>query len=87
MSSLQCITLYTLAVGSLMYAMLCTRADIYYEVGMVNRYQSNLGPKLWTIVKQIFKKLKRTRDYMLTCGCLNLIPIGYTDSDSISYMK
>ena len=36
---------YTSAVGSLMYAMLCTRLDIYYSIGMVSRYQSNPGPK------------------------------------------
>ena len=32
---------YASAVGSLMYAMLCTRLDICYLVGMVSRYQSN----------------------------------------------
>ena len=31
---------YASAVGSLMYAMLCTRPDICFEVGMVSRYQS-----------------------------------------------
>ena len=29
---------YASAVGSLMYAMLCTRPDICYSVGMVSRY-------------------------------------------------
>ena len=29
---------YVLAVGSLMYAMLCTRLDIYYVVGIGNIY-------------------------------------------------
>ena len=29
---------FALAVGSLMYAMLCTRPDIYYTVGIVSRY-------------------------------------------------
>ena len=36
---------YASAVGSLMYAMLCTRPDICYSVGMISRYQSNPGPK------------------------------------------
>ena len=31
---------YASAVGSLMYAMLCTRPDIYFFIGMVSRYQS-----------------------------------------------
>ena len=56
---------YTSAVGSLMYAMLYTRPDIYFVVGMVNRYQSNPWQEHWTAVKLIIKYLKRTRDYML----------------------
>ena len=56
---------YASAVGSLMYVMLCTRPDICYSVGMVNRYQSNPGPKHWQAVKHILKYLRRTRDYML----------------------
>ena len=32
---------YSNVVGSLMYAMMCTRPDICYVVGMVSRYQSN----------------------------------------------
>ena len=38
---------YALAVGSLMYAMLCTRPDICHAVGMVSRYQANPGLKHW----------------------------------------
>lgn len=34
---------YVSAVGSLMYSMLCTRADICYAVGIVSCYQSNSG--------------------------------------------
>ena len=34
---------YASAVGSLMYAMLCTRPDICYSVRIVSRYQSNPG--------------------------------------------
>ena len=36
---------YASTVASLIYAMLCTRLDIYYLVGMVSWYQSNPGPK------------------------------------------
>ena len=34
---------YALAIGSLMYAQVCTRPDIAYIVGMLSRYLSNLG--------------------------------------------
>ena len=29
---------YALVVGSLMYAMICTRPNVYYVVGIVSRY-------------------------------------------------
>ena len=36
---------YFISVRSLMYAIMCTRLDICYVVGLVSRYQSNLGRK------------------------------------------
>ena len=36
---------YASVVGSLMYAMMCTRLDICYAIGLVRRFQSNPGPK------------------------------------------
>ena len=72
---------YASIVGSLMYVMLCTRLDICYSVGMIGRYQSNLGLKHWQAIKHILKYLRRTRDYMLVYRSKDLIPIGYTDSD------
>ena len=56
---------YASAVESLMYAMLCTRPDICYSVGIVSQYQSNPGPTHWEVVKHILKYLRRMRDYML----------------------
>ncbi|TYK16841.1 gag/pol protein [Cucumis melo var. makuwa] len=72
---------YASAVGSLMYAMLCTRPDICYALGIVSRYKSNPGLAHWIAVKTILKYLRRTRDYMLVYGSMDLILIGYTDSD------
>ena len=72
---------YASVVGSLMYVMLCTRPDIYYSVGMVSWYQSNLEPKIWQVVKHILKYLWRTREYMFVYRCEDLIPIGYTNLD------
>ena len=36
---------YANAINSLMYAMMCTCPDICYAIGLVSRYQSNLGQK------------------------------------------
>ena len=72
---------YASAVGSLMYAMLCTRPDICYAVGIVSHFQSNPGLDHWIAVKHILKYLRRTRNYMLVYSGGDLNPIGYTDSD------
>ena len=72
---------YASAVESLMYAMLCTRPDICFAVGMVSRYQSDPGEEHWIVVKHIFKYLRTMRDYMLVYQDESLVPIGYTDSN------
>lgn len=72
---------YASAVGSLMYAMLCTRPDIAYAVGIVSKFQSNPGEEHWTAVKHILKYLRRTKDYCLVYGGGSLKIKGYTDSD------
>jgi len=45
-------------VGSLMYAMLCTRPDICFAVDLVSHYQSNLRSAHWQAVKRIFCYLR-----------------------------
>lgn len=42
---------YALVVGSLMYAMVCTRLDIAHAMGVVSRYMRNLGMEHWNAVK------------------------------------
>ena len=64
-----------------MYAMLCTRLDIYNVVGKVSCYQSNPRLGHWIAVKHILKYLRRTRDYMLVYSGADLNSIGYTDFD------
>jgi hypothetical protein len=46
---------YASAVGSLMYAMVCTRLDISHVVGVLSRYMSKPGKEHWTSVKRIFQ--------------------------------
>ena len=52
---------------------------------MVNKNHSNPGLEHWTTVKNILKYLRRTKDYMVMYGGDKLIPVGYTDSDFMSY--
>ena len=52
---------YASAMGSLMYAMLCTRLDICYVVGIVSRYQSKPGRTIGlrsSIYSRILKELE-----------------------------
>ena len=72
---------YASAVGSLMYAMLCTRPDIAYAVSIVSRFQANPGREHWQTVKSILKYLRRTKDMILVYGNGELKVDGYTDSD------
>ena len=43
---------YVSAVGSLIYAMVCTRPDIAYAVGVLSRYMSKPRKENWTEVKR-----------------------------------
>ena len=72
---------YSSAVGSIMYAMICTRPDIAFAVGVVSRYMSNLGKKHWEAVKGIMRYLNGTRDVCICFGSKGTCVEGYTDAD------
>ena len=72
---------YASAIGSIMYAMLCTRPDVCLAISLAGRYQSNPRVHHWTTVKNILKYLKRTKDMFLVYGCdKELIVNGYVDA-------
>ena len=72
---------YASAIGSLMYAMLCTRPDLCFAVGMVSCYQSNLGLAHWRTVKRILRCLHGTIDHALCYHGRDLRLTGYSDVD------
>ncbi|KAL6544050.1 hypothetical protein OROGR_010547 [Orobanche gracilis] len=72
---------YASAVGSLMYAMVCTRPDIAHAVGVVSRFLSNPGKKHWEAVKWIFRYLRGTSKLGITFGNGKTMLVGYTDLD------
>ncbi|KAK8593699.1 hypothetical protein V6N12_045774 [Hibiscus sabdariffa] len=43
---------YASAIGSIMYAMICTRPDLSYALSMTSRYQANPGVVSWKSSKQ-----------------------------------
>jgi hypothetical protein len=73
---------YASAVGSLMYAQVCTRPDIAYAVGVLGRYQINPGVDHWRAAKKVMRYLQGTKNFMLMYKRTdNLEVIGYSDSD------
>ncbi|CAA7023986.1 unnamed protein product [Microthlaspi erraticum] len=51
-------TPYASAVGSLMYAMIGSRPDLAYAVGVISRFMSNPGRGHWTAVKWVLRYLR-----------------------------
>lgn len=72
---------YSSAVGSLMYAMVCTRPDIAHAVGVVSRFLSKPGREHWNAVKWILRYLRGTSGLKLCFGGGESVLTGYTDSD------
>ena len=69
---------YSFAIGSLMYAMICTWLDIAFAVGVVSRYMSNLGNKHWEAVKGIMRYVNCTNKLWICFGRNGACFFGYT---------
>jgi ATP-binding cassette subfamily B (MDR/TAP) protein 1 len=72
---------YSSAVGSLMYAMVCTRPDIAHAVGVVSRFMHNPGKEHWQAVQWILRYLRGTSGQCLVFGGSKLAVQGFVDSD------
>src|SRR5262249_16722151 len=71
---------YASAVGSIMYAMICTRPDVANALCITSQYQANPGELHWGAVKCILKYLRRTKDLFLLYGGEDLQLRAFTDS-------
>ncbi|XP_052887987.1 secreted RxLR effector protein 161-like [Gossypium arboreum] len=76
---------YSSAVESLIYVMLSTHPDICFTIGMISRYQTNLGHRYWQSIKHILRYPKRTKDYMLVYSEEDFTLVGYTYSNFQTY--
>ncbi|GJX71954.1 hypothetical protein Tco_0309125 [Tanacetum coccineum] len=56
---------YASSVGSIMYAVRCTRPDVAFPQNITSRFQQNPGELYWTAVKNILKYLRYTKDMFL----------------------
>ncbi|VFQ79198.1 unnamed protein product [Cuscuta campestris] len=71
---------YASAIGSIMYAMICTRPDVSFALSVTSRYQGSPREAHWTAVKNILKYLRNTKDAFLVYGGEEeLKVVGYTD--------
>eukprot|EP00253_Pinus_taeda_P022403 PITA_22403 len=52
---------YASEIGSLMYAMVCTRPNIAHAVEVLSRFMSKPGKEHWTTVKRVFRLGWRSR--------------------------
>jgi hypothetical protein len=73
---------YQQAVGSLIYAMLCTRPDLAYPISVVSQHMANPSLEHWVAVKCIFQYLQGTLQFKLRFGGLSPQDVvGYCDAD------
>jgi hypothetical protein len=72
---------YSSAVGSLMYAMVCSRPDLAHALSVVSRFMANPGKEHWKAVQWIFRYLRGTSHACLQFGKSRDGIIGYVDSD------
>ncbi|KAH9779747.1 hypothetical protein KPL71_007827 [Citrus sinensis] len=76
--------LYSSAVGSIMYDMVCIRPDVAYGIGLVSRFMGNPGKEHWEAIKWLLRYLKSTEEYGVVFGQVNNASskvLGYVNSD------
>ena len=66
---------YASAVGSLMYAMVCTRPNLSQAVSMVSRYMHDPGQGHWEAVKWTLRYIKGTIDVGLVTVPVKIFPL------------
>ena len=60
-----CVRRYRQMVGSLVYAMTCTRPDLSYCVTKLSQNLSSPNSSNWIMLKHVFRYVKHTVDYQL----------------------
>ena len=69
------------AVGKLMYAMVCTRPDIAFQVSMVARFVNLPAEEHVIAVKRILRYLRGSKDLKLVFGGGDMTLVSYADAD------
>ncbi|KAJ9561599.1 hypothetical protein OSB04_006759 [Centaurea solstitialis] len=74
---------YASAIGSMMYAMHCTRPDIAFAVSKLSQHTINPGVEHWKAVSRVLGYLKRTSKLEMTYTSSSGILEGYSDASWI----
>ena len=72
---------YQSIIGSLMYAMLCTRPDLAYAVSQLSQFNSKPTSKHYAATKHVLRYLKSTSNLGITYGRNAMVLEGYSDAD------
>ncbi|RVX02495.1 Retrovirus-related Pol polyprotein from transposon TNT 1-94 [Vitis vinifera] len=75
---------YASAIGSLMYAAQCTRADISFAVSKLSRFTSNPSVEHWKAIGRVLSYLRNTKELSLQYSKFPAIIEGYSDASWIS---
>lgn len=76
---------YAYAIGSIMYAMIGTRCDLAYAVGLISRFMSNPSSSHWSTMKWVLRYLKGIQNVKLVFRKKEDFKVdGYCDSDFTS---
>ena len=71
---------YSQIVGSLMYAMHCTRPDIGCAVGTLSKFTSNPGVEHWNALNRVLRYLEGTINVGLHYSTFFVVLEGYSDA-------
>jgi hypothetical protein len=75
---------YASAVGSLIYAQVCTRPDLAFVTEMFGRYKKNSGISHWNGIKKALTYIQDTNSLILTYERSDSLEIvGYSDSNFV----
>jgi hypothetical protein len=70
-----------------MYARVCTRSDLAFVTGMLDRYQKNSSISHWNGIKKALRYIQDTKGLMLTYERSDSLEIvSYSDSDFVGYL-
>ena len=75
---------YASAIGSMMYAMHCTRPNMSFSMGKLSRFTSNPSVDHWKAIDRVLGYLKKTISLRLFYSKFPVVLEGYSDSSWIT---